>query len=274
MSNIAVFKKEFLFFSPLEHNTVLECIDCLYDLSSILIDLEASGKRALANILLNYYLSCTNDFEGVPLLGLYQSLRGARRAVTLAQKAALAPPEQRKYLTQRASLLFEAACHVLEETPPILIACGGLSKTKQRLIIRHLAPLLNPAPGALILQDEAVKKQIQGLMPRQPVKNANDSPAFSTVLYAVLTQQARAVLSANASVIIDADLTRKTERAALTQVATDLNIPFIGLWIEPQGTAKGEPLSPEEKLYWHTVKTDEDIQKTIRSLLKILQQND
>lgn len=273
LSNIAVFKKKFMFFSPLEHNTVLECVDCLYDLSSILIELEAIGKRPFANLLLNHYMSFTNDLEGIPLLGLYQSLRGARRAIILAQKAVLSDPEKKKELFKQASALFNAACRVLEPTPAVLIACGGLPKVGKTTITQNLAPYFNPAPGAILLRDEVIKKQIRGLMPQQHFEKTTDSPSFNTVLYAVLVQQVKAILSAHSSVIIDANLTQEAQRTALTQVATDLNIPFVGLWIKEANGKEKLPLSAEEKFYWHTIKTKPNTDQTIQYILKILQKN-
>ena len=273
LSNIALFKKQFLFFSPLEHSTIMECMDCLYDLSSILIELEAVGKRPLANLLLNHYMSFTNDLEGIPLLSLYQSLRGARRAITLAQKAVLSNPEKQKALFQQASILFKTACQVLEPTPSVLIACGGLPKVGKTTITQNLAPHFDPAPGAFILKDEVIKKQIRGLMPQQPFKKTTDSPSFNTVLYAVLVQQVKAILSAHSSVIVDANLTQEIHRSALTQVATDLNIPFVGLWIEDPQKKQKSPLSAEEKFYWYSIKIKPKEDETLQYVLNILQRN-
>ena len=71
----------------IEFNDEIACIDVLYDLSFLLMDLWRRRLPRHANAVLNTYLSETGDFGGVGLLPLFLSCRSAVRAKTSATAA-------------------------------------------------------------------------------------------------------------------------------------------------------------------------------------------
>ena len=254
LSNIAYTDRDFLFFSPIEYNDQLCCIDTLYDLADLLMDLEAHHERRLTNILFNHYMAYTNDINGFPLLPLYQSIRAARRAAVSAKKATLLHAWERRKIIKEARMYFDLACHFVSERKPVLIACGGLSGSGKSRVARELAGYLDPAPGAVILRDDIIKKQITGISPSETLDQKYNTPAFDTVVYDVLRQQAKTALNTGSCVILDALFYSEAERHAAEQLAKEEQIPFIGLWMEA-------PLSVREERVKKRVRNPSDVKK-------------
>ena len=76
-------------FDAIEFNDEIACIDVLYDLAFLLMDLWRRQLPRHANAVWNGYLGETLDFAGLPLLPLFLSCRAAVRAKTSATAAAL-----------------------------------------------------------------------------------------------------------------------------------------------------------------------------------------
>lgn len=294
LSNIAYDKGKFLFISPVEYNESLDCIDTLYDLAFLTMDLEARGLRRLSNILFNHYMSFMNDIEGFPLLPLYQSMRAAFRAAVCAKTTTLLEGTEKQKAVAEAKKYFEMACTFLIDFKPVLIACGGLSGSGKSRIAREIGGLMNPAPGAIILRDDVVKKQITGLAPHQRFNKTMDTPAFEKVVYEVLRQQAEAALRSGACVILDALFYNQTERRAVKKLAHDMNVPFIGLWMDAPLDVRTERVRKRKKapsdvrkedelecqlcletgaIAWHIINTDMQKDKTMRQVISVLKRH-
>ncbi len=291
LSNIAHHDKEFLFFSPIEYNEKQSCIDTLYDLADLLMDLEARHLRRLTNIFFNHYMAYTNDIDGYPLLPLYQSIRAAGRAAVCAKRSTLLTGQERRKMIQEARHYFNLARCFVADFCPVLIACGGLSGSGKSRVARELGGMLSPAPGAVILRDDVVKKQIVGLAPHQKLDDQYNTPAFEEVVYDVLRQEARTALGVGSCVIIDALFYNPAERQAIEALATELQVPFIGFWMDAPLPIRTERVqkrlrnpsdvrSPEElteqltletgSIHWHRIMTDGPKEKTVEKAYKIL----
>jgi aminoglycoside phosphotransferase family enzyme len=83
-------------FDGVEFNDDISCIDVLYDLAFLLMDLWRRQLPRQANGVWNRYLLDTMDFGGIPLMPLFLSCRAAIRAKTSATAAHLQPDEQRR----------------------------------------------------------------------------------------------------------------------------------------------------------------------------------
>ena len=291
LSNIAYENGEFLFFSPIDYNENLCCIDTLYDLADVLMDLEAKGLRRLANILFNHYMAYMNDLSGFPLLGLYQSVRAARRAAVCAKKATLIHGWDRRRMIKEARQYFNLACHFVSGGKPLLIACGGLSGSGKSRIAREIAGHLDPAPGAVVLRDDIVKKQMAGLMPTETLDKKYDTPAYEEVVYDVLRQQAAGALSVGSCVILDALFYNESERLAAEALAKKMQVPFVGLWMDAPLSVREERVKTRLRnpsdvrdraeldsqlqldtgtIRWHKIMTDKSREKTLQEALHIL----
>ena len=291
LSNIAFDKGKYLFFSPIEYDDSLDCIDTLYDLSYLLMDMEVRGMRRLSNMLFNHYLAYTNDMTGYPLLPLYQSMRAATRAGVCAKKSLLLTGHDKETAIQNARKYFNLACHFLISNHPVLIACGGLSGSGKSRIAREIGGKMNPAPGAVILRDDIVKKQMRGCALDQHLDDTPDSPAYEQVVYDLLRQQARTALSIGSCVIVDALFYNQSEREAIEKLAQEMNIPFIGIWVDAPIDVRTERVMTrkrnpsdirnrtelEQQLHleigtmtWEQINSDCPREKTIQTALDIL----
>ena len=262
LSNIAKGENGYLFFSPIEYSEQLECIDTLYDLAYLLMDFEVRGMRKLSNILFNHYLAYMNDVEGYPLLHLYQSMRAAGRAAVCAKRAMLLSGNDKKVALERAKTYFNLACHFMTSYPPVLIACGGLSGSGKSRVARELGGLLNPAPGAVILRDDIVKKQINGCPINQHFDKAFDTPVVEKIVYDVLRQETKTAILGGCSVIVDALFYDINERKAIEKLAEELKIPFVALWMDAPFEIRLDRIQ-KRKRNPSDVRTLEDLEKQL-----------
>ncbi len=291
LSNIAYENDEFLFFSPVEYNDSMSCIDVLYDLAYLMMDLEAKGLRRLANMLFNQYIAYMNDMEGFPLLPLYQSMRAARRAGVCAKRSSLLTGSEKEVAIKQSQMYFEMARHFMTRFKPVLIACGGLSGSGKSRIAREIGGLMNPAPGAVILRENVIKKQISGCPLNEPLDSTYTTPAVEKVVYDVLYQQAKSALSVGACVIVDALFYDPAQRQAVKQLAKDMDIPFIGLWMDAPLPVRAERVSIRKNkiddthlekelesqlsletgvIEWHQITTEQEKDDTTKQVINLL----
>ncbi len=294
LSNIAREGDKFMFFSPIEYNDALDCIDTLYDLSYLLMDFEVHGLRRLGNMLFNHYLAYTNDMSGYPLLPLYQSMRAATRAGVCAKTAGLLTGREKSDAIGNARQYFKLACDFLIGNQPVLIACGGLSGSGKSRIAREIGGCLKPSPGAVILRDDVVKKQMLGCALDKHMDITLDSPASEKVVYDVLRQQTRVALASGSCVIVDALFYDESERKAIEKLAAELKVPFVGLWVDAPLEVRTERVMKRKRnpsdvrdkaelerqlcletgpITWNQINSDQDRKQTIQTALDILCKN-
>jgi len=219
-------------FDAIEFNDDLSCIDVLYDVSFLVMDLWRQ-LPAHANAVLNSYLSETLDFEGLALLPLFLSCRAAVRAKTHATAAALeTDPSGQAELHQAARRYLDLALSFLHLPVPCLVATGGWSGTGKSTLARRLAPGLGRAPGALLIRSDEVRKQLQGVAATTPLGPEAYAPEISRRVYGTLAARTQVALRAGHSVIVDAVFADVAERAAIERVAHAAGVPFIGVWLE------------------------------------------
>ncbi len=148
----------------IEFNDEIACIDVLYDLAFLLMDLWRRQLPRHANAILNTYLSETLDFEGIRLLPLFLSCRAAVRAKTSATAAALeTDPKRRGELEETARAYLALAGTLLRPAAARLIAIGGFSGSGKSTLAYTAAQSIGAAPGALVIRSDEVRKQLCGV---------------------------------------------------------------------------------------------------------------
>jgi aminoglycoside phosphotransferase family enzyme/predicted kinase len=215
-------------FDCLEFSDAFACIDVLYDLAFLLMDLEHRGFADFSNLVLNRYLDLTAEDDGLPAMPVLLSLRAAIRAhVTataidsathLGKKPEMAA-EARRYLDLAARLLTPRQCR--------LVAVGGLSGSGKSTLAAALAPEL----GARVLRSDVIRKRLFEAAPETRLPASAYLPEVSNRVYETLRQKAPAALAAGYSVIIDAVSLRPEERHSFAAVAKAAGVPFSGLWL-------------------------------------------
>jgi uncharacterized protein len=232
LRNICLLDGAPVLFDCIEFSEELACIDVLYDLAFLLMDLEHRGSAGLANLVANRYLDLTEEGDGLAALPLFLSLRAAIRAHVTATaldqgRAAIdtdAVAEARRYLDEARA--------ALRPQPARLVAVGGLSGTGKSTLAAGLAPELGVRPGARVLRSDVIRKRLFGIDPETPLPPSAYTPEISRRVYARICEKALAALEAGYCVVIDAVALAPEERQDFAAVAQQAGVPFSGLWLE------------------------------------------
>lgn len=221
-------------FDALEFDENLATVDTLYDLAFLLMDLEHAGLRAEANRVLNRYLWRTRtliDVDGLIALPLFLGLRSAVRAMTTAQRAALATDgEGTKHVDAARSYLGDAIRYV-SPSPARLVAVGGYSGTGKTTLAAALAHRIGSAPGALHVRTDLERKALFDVEETDRLPPETYTREASAAVYAATLEKAERALAAGHSVILDAAYLRHGERSETEAMAARHFVAFTGLFL-------------------------------------------
>ena len=217
LGNLCLWQGRVTPFDALEFDEALATIDTGYDLAFLLMDCEHRLGRAAANRVLNRYVARSGDAGLVAGLPLWLSLRALIRAHVEAKRGG----DGLAYLDRAEALL--------RPVPPRLVAVGGLMGTGKTRLARALAPALGPAPGALVLRSDEIRKRLAGVLPEQRLPPSAYTPEASAAVFSELAAGARAALRAGHAVIADAAFLRPLERDAIEAAAAGAR--FDGIWL-------------------------------------------
>src|SRR5829696_2722668 len=92
----------------------------------------------------------------------------------------------------------------LEPAGPRLVAVGGLSGTGKSTLAAAVAPGLRPAPGAVHLRSDVVRKRIMRVGETARLPPEGYATAVTHDVYAALRRQTALALGAGYSVVVDA----------------------------------------------------------------------
>jgi len=226
LGNVCLFEGEPVPFDAIEFNPAIACVDTLFDLAFLLMDLELRASREHANAALNAYLEIHPEDAGLAALPLMLALRAGIRAHTRAAASrAQTDAGRRAGMEADAWRHLAAIAEFLAPPTPRLIAVGGVSGTGKSTLARGLAPGLGAvAPGAVILRSDAIRKEFAGVDPSTPLSPDQYGVAATARVYEALM--------ARAAVVLDAVFGRPEERAAAAAVAAAAGCRFDGMWLE------------------------------------------
>lgn len=230
LNNICLFNDEPLPFDAIEFKDEFACIDTLYDLAFLLMDLDRHSLNWGANAVLNAYLEQSRDYGGLAPLPLFLACRAAIRAhVTISMARENIEPQTAR---RDAIAFLDRALAYLQPRPPMLLAVGGVSGTGKSTLARRLAPTIGTAPGAVVLRSDVIRKELWGLSPEARLPQAAYSADFSAKVFQAIAERAETVLEAGHSVVADAVYGLADERNALKDVAKRANVSFTGFWLK------------------------------------------
>ena len=229
LNNVCMVAGAPVLFDAIEFNDAFSCIDVLFDLAFLLMDLDRHGLREHANLLLNRYLERTGDYAGLAAMPLFLACRASIRAhvtISTLQTASAgsvdaAEPER----------LLDAAISYLEPRPAELIVIGGLSGTGKSTLARSLAPGVGAAPGAVILRSDAIRKAMMGVPETQKLDESAYDLRTNAAVYDRLYSTADTALRAGHSVIVDAVFGHADEQARIESVAHRASVESHRLWL-------------------------------------------
>lgn len=219
LRNICLIGGKPTLFDAIEFSAALATIDVLYDVAFLLMDLAHRGLGELANLALNTYLSATGDYAGLAALPFFQSCRAGVRA----------------HVDRDASYL-DLALGLMAPTPVALIGIGGLSGTGKTTVAQAIAPAMD----AVVLRSDVTRKRLAGVHPLTRLPPSAYTEAEAARVYDRLFADARTVLAAGRTAIVDAVFAAPAERAALSGLAREAGVPFAGLWLETPPAVRRE----------------------------------
>jgi aminoglycoside phosphotransferase family enzyme/predicted kinase len=215
-------------FDCIEFDDRLSDIDVLYDLAFLVMDILHAGQGGGANRLLNGYFDQAlrsfdeNALAGLALLPLYLSMRASIRAHVSAQMGRA--DKGRVYLRE--------ALDYLQKDSPRLMSVGGLSGTGKTSYARTCAPGLGPAPGAVVLRSDEIRKRLWNVPPHDQLPAEAYTKEQSARVYDVMFNEARQILRAGSAVILDAVFLARDERDHCRRLAEEVGVDFQGVWLE------------------------------------------
>ena len=233
LRNIVLLDGRPTLFDGVEFNDEISCIDVLYDLAFLLMDLWRRELPHHVNTVWNRYLMHANNLGATALLPLFLSCRAAVRAKTSATAATLqSDPRRRDELEQAARQYLAMAEDLLHPIAPTLIAVGGLSGSGKSTLALSLAPWVGAVPGAVVLRSDEIRKQLCGVAPVQRLGPTGYTREASARVYRTMAERARVLVNAGHTVIVDAVFASLEDRQTIQRLADDAWIPFVGFWLD------------------------------------------
>ncbi|MDE2230276.1 MAG: phosphotransferase [Alphaproteobacteria bacterium] len=252
LANICLFDDRPTLFDAVEFSDRVSCIDILFDLAFLLMDLHQRGLDVLANILLNRYLDVTGGTEGLAALPLMLSVRAATRTYALAGAAQRhARKNEAQYYAAAARSHLALASSLLKPAPPRLIAIGGVEGSAKTSIAHELAATYQPVPGARVLRSATAFRDVLRLSSHARLP-ATDDDATAETAHRRLASDAEQALRAGFTAIVDTSFVRRAHRQAIAAVASTAAVPFVGLWLGSSHDLQGDEGSGAAE--WHAVK--------------------
>jgi predicted kinase len=114
----------------------------------------------------------------------------------------------------------------------VLTAVGGRSGTGKTVLARLAAPRLGPAPGAVILRTDEIRKRIWGAAAHEALPDAAYAADVTRRTYQALFDEAAHALAAGRGVVLDATFLDPALRARAAETARAAGVSFQGVWLE------------------------------------------
>lgn len=231
LNNVFLFDGKPMLFDALEFSDDFACIDVLFDLAFLLMDLEHHRAHVHAHTLLNRYLEITTDYAGLAALPLFLACRaGIRAHVTVSRAVATGRAQAQLY--DEAKAYFALALGFLNEVPPRLVVVGGLSGTGKTTLARVIAPAVGRVPGAVILRSDVTRKRLMGVSETTRLPESAYTHEMNARVFSEMAKTAATILAAGHGVVMDAVYGTQEERDGIAAVAAKAHARFDGLWLE------------------------------------------
>lgn len=118
LANICLFHGQPTLFDGIEFSESIACIDVLYDIAFVLMDLQHHGLAELGALLLCSYLQHSSPAENCQSLPLFLALRAATRSYTLACSSLRqnVPTARQNSARQACALLLQAQAYLSNDS--------------------------------------------------------------------------------------------------------------------------------------------------------------
>ena len=232
LANIVMIGDRPVLFDAIEFDASMATTDLLYDLAFPVMDFLHFGDAEAANRLFNGYLQSgwREHGDALRLLPLFLSMRAAVRALVSFTKHELRPDDP-DCLADAASY-FALALHLIAPDKPSLIAIGGRSGTGKSVLARSIAGRIAPAPGAVLLRSDIIRKELAGVDALTRLPASAYTRESSDAVYGEMFARARQVLAQGHSATLDAAFLKAAERTTAAQIADAAGVAFCGIFLD------------------------------------------
>ncbi len=224
LRNICRWHDKTLLFDCIEFNEPFRFVDTMYDVAFAVMDLEARGRKDLANRFLNTYAEQTGDWEGLQVLPLYLSRQAYVRAkvtsfllddptISIADKQAAA---------QTARDYYCQAWMYTRASQGKFILMSGLSGAGKSTLGKQIAACV----GAIQLRSDAVRKHLGGIQLLARGDASLYTPEMTARTYDRVLELAAKLAARGFTVVLDAKYDRVSLRAAVVNLAQVRGIPL------------------------------------------------
>ncbi len=223
LKNICIFENRMQIFDCIEFNEPFRNTDTLYDAAFLLMDLQFRGRNDLANIFLNTYLEQTNDYEGLPLLPLFCSMRAYIRAkvTSFLLDDANVEPSVKQEARFEAEKYYHLAYQYTQVKQGKIFMMSGVSGSGKSTIAKKLAIALN----GITIRSDVIRKHLAGIDLLTRGSDAIYTTEMTQTTYQRMTELAILLAKTGLTVIVDAKYDRHHLRQALIETANAQQIP-------------------------------------------------
>jgi predicted kinase len=229
LGNIAWLDGEVRAFDGIEFNANLRWIDVMSEAAFLFMDLSERGRRDFAWRFLNGYLEGTGDYAGMGLLDFYLVYRAMVRAKVGRMRAAqahLSAGERAAAMASFAAYLrFARRCS--QPRRPLLIISHGLSASGKSSVTQALLE----KRGGVRVRSDLERKRLHGLPADARTQSATMGGIYGADAtertYRMLFADARSIVAAGHTAIVDASFLDRRWRDQARQLAGELQVPFL-----------------------------------------------
>jgi uncharacterized protein len=224
LRNICRWHDKTLLFDCIEFNEPFRFVDTMYDVAFAVMDLEARGRKDLANRFLNTYAEQSGDWAGLQVLPLYLSRQAYVRAkVTsfLLDDAGIADLDK-EVAAKTAGAYYHQAWAYTQPRQGKLIVLAGLSGSGKSTLGKHIAQKI----GGVQLRSDAVRKHLGGIALFAKGDASLYTPQITARTYDRVLELGSKLAAQGFTVILDAKYDRVSLRATVIDLAQDRRIPL------------------------------------------------
>jgi aminoglycoside phosphotransferase family enzyme/predicted kinase len=215
--NIVHWAGRWVLFDGIEFNTDLTRIDVIYDAAFLMMDLQARGRRDLANVWINAYIEATGDHDALKVLRWYLVyLAMVRAKVAALREYQLDGDRQAKRVSRAEVARYTRLAHefaTASQSTELWITHGLSGSGKSTESLRVIQSL-----GAMRVRSDIERNRMFG--------SGHYDATATQATYQRLLELAEIILDAGYKAIVDATFLKHDQRALFHKLAQRKGIPF------------------------------------------------
>jgi aminoglycoside phosphotransferase family enzyme/predicted kinase len=227
-------------FDAVEFNRRINLLDIARDVGFLQMDLEYRDRPDLAEAFVRRYEKVAHDpdlREVLPFYAYYSACVRGKVENFLLDIPSI-PAKEKKAAANRARRYFELACEYAKTLPPaMLVVMCGLSGSGKSTEAKEIAQALN----ADVISSDITRKKLAGIDLRTKVLDEFRAGLYSAAMtqktYDAMFKQARGLLMAGKSVVLDATFLRRDERRVAARLARETGAQFACVLTEASESA-------------------------------------